>query len=69
MFEYVKIKIVQQAENTHWLFNIFVNTNKILNGRMVIFKDGTTGNHQIQHPKYSNWFDIPEHLIEIQSNL
>lgn len=67
MFEYVKMKIIQQAENPHWLFRGFVGTEKQLNGRVVKFKDGTLGNHQIQHPKYNNWFDIPKQLVEIQS--
>lgn len=67
MFEYVKMKIVQQAENPHWLFRGFVGTGKQLNGRIVKFKDGTIGNHQIQHPKYTNWFGIPKHLVEVQS--
>ena len=67
MFEYVKMKIVQQAENPYWLFRGFVGTEKQLNGRIVKFKDGTIGNHQIQHPKYNNWFDIPKQLVEVQS--
>jgi hypothetical protein len=67
MFEYVKMKIVQQAENPHWLFRGFVGTEKQLDGRIVKFKDGTIGNHQIKHPKYNNWFDIPKRLVEVQS--
>lgn len=67
MFEYVKMKIVQQSENQHWLFRGFVGTEKLLNGRIIKFKDGKLGNHQIQHPKYSDWFDIPEQLVEVQS--
>lgn len=67
MFEYVKMKIVRQSENPHWLFNGFVGTEKQLDGRIVKFKDGTIGNHQIKHPKYSNWFDVPKILVEVQS--
>lgn len=65
MFEYVKMKIVQHSKNPYWLFREFVGTEKQLNGRIVRFKDGTVGNHQIQHPKYSNWVDIPEHFVKI----
>lgn len=67
MFEYVKMKIVQQSENPRWLFRCFVGTEKQLDGRIVKFKDGTIGNYQIKHPKYNNWFDIPKHLVEVQS--
>ncbi len=66
MFEYVKMKIVQHAENPHWLFRGFVGTDRVLDGRIVKFKDGSIGNHQIKHPTYANWFDIPKQLIEVQ---
>jgi len=65
MFEYVKMKIVKQAENPHWLFRSFVGTDRLLNGRVIKHRDGTLGNHQIQHPNYSNWFDIPDNLVEL----
>lgn len=65
MFEYVKMKIVQPAENPHWLFRGFVGTDKALDGRVVKFKDGTLGNHQIKHPNYANWFDVPNSLVVI----
>lgn len=67
MFEYVKMKIVQQSENPYWLFKTFVGKEKLLNGRIVKFKDGSIGNYQIQHPKYNNWFDVPKHLVSVQS--
>ena len=65
MFKYVKFKIVKQGENPHWLFRGFVGTEKELDGRIVEFKDGSLGNHQIKHPNYANWFDIPKNLIEV----
>ncbi len=64
MFVYTKFKIVQQAENPYWLFRGFVGTGKLLDGRIVKFKDGTLGNCQIRHPNYTNWFDIPKQLVE-----
>ena len=67
MFEYVKFKIIKQSENPHWLFNRFVGTEKQLNGRIVKFRNGTTGNHQIQHPNFSDWFDVKKELIEVVS--
>jgi len=67
MFEYLKFKIIGKGENPHWLFNKFVGTDKLLDGRRVKFKDGSLGNHQIKHPNYANWFDIPKTLIEAQS--
>lgn len=68
MFENIKIKIIKQADNPIWLFRSFVGTDRIFNGRRVKFKDGSFGNHQIQHPKYIDWFDIPKELIEIYEN-
>lgn len=68
MFEYLKFKIIKKADNTHWLFNQFVNSDKALDGRRVVFTDGSVGNHQIKHPNYSNWFDIPKDLIQIVQN-
>jgi hypothetical protein len=65
MFEYVKMKIVQPAQNPRWLFRGFVGTDKLLDGRVVKFKDGTLGNHQIKHPNYANWFDVPNNLVVI----
>lgn len=65
MFVYVKLKITKEAENPHWLFRSFVGTEKLLDGRIVKFKGGTNGNHQIKHPNYSNWFDIPKELVEV----
>lgn len=65
MFILVKMKIVKPSPNKQWLFREFVGTGKVLMGRIVKFEDGTYGNHQIQHPKFTNWFDIPKDLIEI----
>jgi len=65
MFEYVKFKIVKVGENPHWLFRSFVGTDRLLDGRIVKFKDGSLGNHQIKHPKYIDWFDIPKSLVEV----
>lgn len=67
MFTYVKFKIVSPAENPHWLFRGFVGTGQQLDGRIVKFRDGTLGNHQVQHPRYCNWFDIPAELVEVQA--
>ena len=64
MFEYLKFKVVKNGENPNWLFNKFIG--RILEGRRVKFSDGTFGNHQIKHPAYSSWFDIPKSLIEPQ---
>jgi hypothetical protein len=66
MFEYVKIRIIKPSDNPRWLFRNYVGTDRVFDGRIVKFKDGSIGNHQIKHFKYSNWFDIPKDLIEIQ---
>lgn len=59
MFKYTKFKIVKLGDNPHWLLRGFINRE--LDGRI-----SCAGNHQIKHPKYSNWFDVPKDLIEIQ---
>lgn len=60
MFTYTKFKIIKKAENPHWLFRSFVG--RTLDGRI-----SCAGNHQIKHPNYSNWFDVPKDLIEVQT--
>lgn len=66
MFEYVKMNIVQEAENPKWLFRNFVNSGKELDGRVVRCSDGSLGNHQIKHPRYIDWFDVPKNLVEVK---
>jgi hypothetical protein len=65
MFKYVKMKIVQESENPRWLFRSYVGTEKELDGRVVVFKDGSLGNHQIKLPQYTNWFDVQPRLVSI----
>ena len=65
MFEYVKMEIIAQSENPLWLFRNFARSGKKLDGRVVKFKDGTLGNHQIKHPNYANWFDVPASIVKI----
>lgn len=64
MFTYVKFKIVKKADNPRWLFRNFIGRE--LDGRISLLSDGELNNHQIKHPNYSNWFDIPKDLIEVQ---
>lgn len=65
MFKYVKFKIIRPAENPHWLFRNFVGKDIALDGRIVEFNNGTLGNHQIKHPRYSNWFDVPKDMVQV----
>jgi hypothetical protein len=67
MFEYVKVKLIKLGQNQRWIMNQFAGKNKILDCRRVRFKSGALGNHQIKHPNYNNWFDVPADFLEIQN--
>jgi hypothetical protein len=67
MFEYVKFKLIKQGENPRWIMNQFAGKDRVLEGRRVVFKSGALGNHQIKHPRYNNWFDVPAELVELQN--